>query len=827
MPTALQRILLPLVSSLARKANPFAMASTRAQPPWHSPASTGAVELPPLRLHNSLTMQKEAFVPESGRRIEWYSCGPTVYDMSHMGHARSYISFDIMRRIMSDYFKFDVHYVMNITDIDDKIIKRARQNYLFEKFKSEASDLERVRTDVREAAKRLEAKLAGEQDPDKLEMHKRDLARVTKALSGDSLAELLAESKDCLSDWLDARLGSTVNDNAIFEELPRRFEDEYFADMRALNIRDPDKLVRVSEVVPQIVDYCKVIIDRGFAYESNGSVYFDTQRFANAEGHFYAKLVPGAYGDQKLLQEGEGDLSIGADRLREKRSQADFALWKASKPGEPAWPSPWGMGRPGWHIECSVMASQECGPVLDIHTGGVDLKFPHHDNELAQAEAYFGHSHWVRYFLHAGHLTISGCKMSKSLKNFITIREALARHPASRLRLAFLLHSWKDTLDYSEETMTLAASFERLFADFFFNVARAVEEGEDDDATAENGHAAKGPVEEFAALVATFDDRLREALCDNLDTRRVLLLAQEAVSAANVHLGAAPRVRGDVLADLRRLAASIARHLDVFGVVHAPAEMRPLPEAFFGLERLPPTSELVRGLVRVAKDFVEAAGASKTLGDGLPTRFAEALRGVMVEFAGGEVASFDDLLKVVDHGTIASPLVAPDRDSALRKLLRVIADTRAAVRAAARERKLPTEALAACDRLRDETLSRLGVRLQDREGGAPAAVGFYPEHLLRAEREERAMREENKAAEKAAKAAAKATLEERGRQPPERMFLGDTDKYSAFDEKGLPTHDTEGKEVSKSALKKLQKLWDTQAKRHADWLKANDGAGKA
>lgn len=151
-------------------------------------------------------------------------------------------------------------------------------------------------------------------------------------------------------------------------------------------ILPPDVLTRVSEYVPQIVAFIEKIISNGLAYESNGSVYFDVAKFDAAEHHHYAKLVPEAYGDTKSLQEGEGDLCISEDRLSEKRSPNDFALWKTSKPGEPWWQSPWGNGRPGWHIECSVMASDICGQTLDIHTGGVDLKFPHHDNELAQSE---------------------------------------------------------------------------------------------------------------------------------------------------------------------------------------------------------------------------------------------------------------------------------------------------------------------------------------------------------------------------------------------------------------------------------------------------------
>lgn len=203
-------------------------------------------------------------------------------------------------------------------------------------------------------------------------------------------------------------------------------------------------------------------MENKLAYVANGSVYFDVMAFDASDQHFYAKLVPEAYGDTKSLQEGEGDLSLAEDRLKEKRSPNDFALWKTSKPGEPAWPSPWGQGRPGWHIECSAMASDIFGPMFDIHTGGVDLKFPHHDNELAQSEAAYNQSEWVKYFLHTGHLTIAGCKMSKSLKNFVTIQEALTQYTACELRLAFLLHSWKDTLDYSENTMEMAKQYQRF-----------------------------------------------------------------------------------------------------------------------------------------------------------------------------------------------------------------------------------------------------------------------------------------------------------------------------------------------------------------------------
>ncbi|KAJ8298849.1 hypothetical protein KUTeg_022909 [Tegillarca granosa] len=321
----------------------------------------------------------------------------------------SYISFDILRRVLQDYFNYEVLYCMNITDIDDKIIKRARQKYLFDKYINEHPDINKVKDDVQQALKPFGVKLEKETDPDKLAMLKKIKVKVDDGLknleevvnnTGNTTAVeqaktgLLDSAKDIISDWLDGQHGSGVTDNSIFSDLPKHFEGEYHRDMDALNVLPADVLTRVSEYIPEIIDFVKKIIDNRFAYESNGSVYFDTVAFSGTEGHFYAKLVPESVGDNKALQEGEGELSVSEEKLSEKKNTNDFAVWKASKPGEPSWDSPWGKvrfitGRPGWHIECSVMASCILGESMDIHTGGQDLKFPHHDNELAQSEEFF------------------------------------------------------------------------------------------------------------------------------------------------------------------------------------------------------------------------------------------------------------------------------------------------------------------------------------------------------------------------------------------------------------------------------------------------------
>ena len=742
-----------------------ATSNKRQQPLWTPPG--GEKDEPKLMLYNSLSRKKEVFIPQNpDNEVTWYNCGPTVYDASHMGHARTYLTFDILRRVIKDYFGYNIFYVMNITDIDDKIIKRARQNYLYEKFVAESRPLEEVLKIATEVLLHFEEVVKNTTDPDKRAMQERLFNTLKNSVSNVSEAvnsgkqevlstvksQLLLDGKDLFSDWLDKKHGAEVTDNAIFAKLPKYWEEEFHRDMEALNVLPADCLTRVSEYIPECIAFIKKIIDRGYAYESNGSVYFNVGGFDAAGNHFYAKLVPEAFGDQAALQEGEGDLSVGAEKLKEKRSENDFALWKVSKPGEPSWDSPWGKGRPGWHIECSVMASSVLGKSIDIHTGGFDLKFPHHDNELAQSEAYYDNDNWIRYFLHSGHLTIAGCKMSKSLKNFITIQEVLQKVSASQLRLVFLLHAWKDTLDYSDNTLELAKSYEKKVNELFLTIKHILR------TTPSHGVAAfqKWNEEEIRLKeqLSKCQTDVHRALCDNIDTRTVLMSIQDLVVNTNYYIECTRAANKSKVQEtvqnrglLEKVAIYITRIFDILGL------------------------EMDRRI-----GFASANKESANTED-LVMPYLNVL------------ASFRDNVRIQAKsiGGNAGPI------------------------------------LKECDLLRDDILPQLGVRLEDKED-EPTVIKLVNKEELMKEKEEKRKAEQKKKEEKEKKKALElekqAELEAKKKISPKEMFrLGEYEgKYSKFDEKGIPTHLENGEEVAKSQLKKLQKVYQAQEKRYNEYL---------
>ncbi|PRW33977.1 Cysteinyl-tRNA synthetase isoform C [Chlorella sorokiniana] len=778
---------------------------------WQPPCGCPADPCDQLVLYNSLVDRKVAFVPQAGpqsRQIVWYTCGPTVYDSAHVGHARNYLSFDIVRRVLEDYFGYNCLYIMNVTDVDDKIILRARRNHLLSSYRDAARDPAQVYADA-------SAALAAAVDKQRGKVAEAEAALAEAAADSGSVAEKRREelatnlaqeqmllgkqlsaaaaleaagaaaaierqleiAGDALAEALDKQLGATVTDPAIFRAHAAKYEGEFLEDLAALGCRLPTVLTRVSEYIPEIVQYVEQIVANGMGYEANGSVYFDTQAF-RAGGHTYGKLNPWAVGAAALAGE-------AADPSGEKRHPCDFALWKAAKPGEPFWDSPWGKGRPGWHIECSAMASAVAGDKLDIHTGGEDLRFPHHDNELAQAEAYYhacGCQQWVNYFLHSGHLGIEGLKMSKSLKNFITIRQALESFSPRQLRLMFALQPWEKKMNYGEQAKEEMRAKEALLKNFFANVEVALR-------TQKVAVTSQRWEEEERQLQRELDGaqrRVHEALCDNINTQAAMGALCDLVKAANIYLAARQDAAGPQPQPflLRAAAAFITRILSVFGLAPAPGD-------FLGFA-----------------DPAVAANddAMHAVLDGL-CAFRDAVRALAKSKApASEVAA-------ACQGAPSEEAQQAGASGRPKDMLAAFAAFQQEIAGLAAAGAPPGEVLAACDRVRDDTLVDLGIRLEDKPDGSSV---WKPEDpaVLRQEQEERR------------RAAAEARGKKlRGQLDNKRKELDKFEKLAAlpsipealadkyrFDAAGEPSHDKEGAALEGKGLDKARKEVEKQKK---------------
>ncbi|TBU05182.1 cysteine--tRNA ligase [Hamiltosporidium magnivora] len=380
-----------------------------------------------LKLINAFTKNKDIFTPSRGNLIRWYICGPTVYDSPHLGHARTYVSFDIVRRVLENYFGYQVTYVMNITDIDDKIINKAKE----------------TKMEVSEACKII----------------------------------------------------------------TKKYETEFFEAMDNLNVQRPTFTTRVTNYVEKIVTFIEKLMEKGFAYESEGSVYFDLVKYRENFKH------PNFVNESAINEETEQ-----LENIYKKKNKIDFVLWKKSKEGEPVYNSPWGEGRPGWHIECSAMASDLFKDGLDIHSGGCDLAFPHHENEIAQSQAFLNSNLWCPYFLHSGHLSIDGLKMSKSLKNFITVEESLKNFTPRQLRILFLNTNWWAPMTYKLESMEYSKKIEAKLMNFISISDSFIKNSEIEDNF-------KNVTDQDSMILEILENTkisIHEAFCDSINTFKVL-----------------------------------------------------------------------------------------------------------------------------------------------------------------------------------------------------------------------------------------------------------------------------------------------------------------
>ncbi len=318
-----------------------------------------------MKLYNTLTRKKEKFIPLVEGKVKMYACGPTVYDYFHIGNGRTFIVFDALRR----YFKYrgyDVTFVQNFTDIDDKIINKSKE------------------------------------------------------------------------------------ENVSPKEISEKYIEAYFDDAKTLGIEKADVYPRVTENIDEIIEFVEELINKGYAYQSNGDVYFDVSKYKD-----YGKL------SKQDLEELQSGSRVQVNE--EKRNALDFVLWKAAKSDEISWKSPWGMGRPGWHIECSAMSKKYLGETIDIHGGGGDLIFPHHENEIAQSEACSGKT-FANYWLHVGYLNVDNKKMSKSLDNFFTPREIAEEFDLENLRFFILSAHYRSPINFSKELLESAKNgLDRLY----------------------------------------------------------------------------------------------------------------------------------------------------------------------------------------------------------------------------------------------------------------------------------------------------------------------------------------------------------------------------
>jgi len=424
-----------------------------------------------MKIYNTFTGRKEEFVPLIPNKVKIYACGVTVYDHCHIGHARSAIVFDVIRRYIK-YKGFDVKYVRNFTDIDDKIINRAKQ----------------------------------------------------EGITWDAVA--------------------------------RKYTDEYYKDMKRLGVGRADIEPKATEHIEEIIDIVNGLIEKGYAYEVKGSVYFSVDKFIG-----YGNL------SKKDMEEMMAGARVEVDER--KKNPLDFALWKKSKEGEPSWESPWGSGRPGWHIECTAMSIKHLGESFDIHGGGADLLFPHHENEIAQSEAFTGKP-FAKYWIHNGFITIDKEKMSKSLGNFFTIKEVLDKFDPEVVRFFLLSTHYRSPIEFSDDQLREAeSSIDRYYTtivrinDFLGTLIVSTSLEKKDGGEEEFSNAGKI----FEGLLLSFREKFEEAMDDDFNTALALGHIFELIREANRFLDNRPSglKSRNLLSQTKELLFEAGEILNIFG----------------------------------------------------------------------------------------------------------------------------------------------------------------------------------------------------------------------------------------------------------------------
>jgi len=418
-----------------------------------------------LKVFNTLSGEKEMFRPLEDGRVRMYTCGPTTYNFIHLGNARPLVVFDTVRRYL-EHIGYEVTYIQNFTDVDDKIIRRAQE---------------------------------------------------------EKLPPL---------------------------ELAEKYIREYFTDADALNVRRASVHPRVSENMAEIINFVDGLVKKGYAYVVDGDVYFEVSKFKD-----YGKL------SKRSLEDLQAGARVEVDSR--KRHPGDFALWKAAKEGEPWWDSPWGHGRPGWHIECSTMSTKYLGTSFDIHAGGLDLIFPHHENEIAQSEA-LNDAPMAKYWLHNGFITINEEKMSKSLGNFFLLRDILEKYPAQVVRFYLLSTHYRSPLDFDDQKLQAAEkALERLVT-----AARLLEETKNRTVGQED-ILAPHVLQSFGAELNTIEKQFHEAMNDDFNTAlaiATLFDLARAINGLNTALGDKPLIGQKEKALLEQAAEKYAELAKILGL---------------------------------------------------------------------------------------------------------------------------------------------------------------------------------------------------------------------------------------------------------------------